>query len=1156
MSAFRGVRYTFLFCAFAFLSTAPASDWVETWSGVGNGEDKAVAVQVDAAGNVYVLANITDLQGDDPPVSVATIGVVKYDAAGNWKWDWPYVLREDDEQPRAVGFVLDENNHAIYVAGYCERANSDSGVEFLVFKIVEENGEPNWGWTFDEDNHAVTYGFAEDEDDIPSGMALGPNGSFIAIAGTSATGDGDRGQDYSVLSLYPDGSPVGPGFWAWNEGGTRITFDDSATAVAVGEDGVIYVTGSCFYQPDPQEPEEHLTFCTMAWQSNGNGAPGWNTDATYGGDVLEAVPTRIAVSGGCAVVAGTFVSAEDEENRGILTACYNGYVNRSEVKFELSDEENSYDVSLADLAAPPQPDTFYLACSTSVPGKAFAVLNYRISHNGAVPTLHLEQERYNDDAGAPVALACSWDEQSHDTSTFLVGTLSDNSLRTIRFWSRKLVPRCYDHLEYGNTNTAADIATPPWGAGSWAAVAGTHGSGSSADVLVYRRDMDYSWAWSQVASMLQGNKRKNVKDGGCLAYDYVDGAPYVYALKGNNTYEFYRYNFGQNALSWEARESIPAIGRSGKKKRVKKGAAIAALPSGGTLYAVKGNGTFDFWAYDPATRVWSQKADVPLGFVGKPVKEGAGLATAADGLVVYVYLLKGSGTNEFFRYNIQADAWETMASAPTGPSEKPFKNGSALTYDNTLCGDIYALKGSYNEFFAYSISGKTWTTKSPLPFIGRTKAKDGASLAYHNGQVFALKGGNTNEFWAYDPNQNWWGLEEAVPTGPKKVKAGGALVSVPPANQNALYALRGNNTLEFWRCHEVANPSTPGAENPSSPGANEVAVATCANATAATPHWNHAGTWVAYCRAYQGEFKLFKVPAGGGQPTELASLSAECAPVWSPNDSSIAFEYESGGYAQVAVVPSSGGQVNVLTSDACDHNNPVWSTSGSGILYSRFDASMGYDEVYHVSSTGGSEQAISSSSYDHEKPQVLSSTEVTCERDGDDVYTGIYKLNVNTGQETELSAGSADYSGCCVAPGARLCAAEKTDQNGFSQIVIFSADGGTGTVITSGEYDFLDPALTNDGAILSCLRQGSSGSAVCVIDLLEGTCQTFTDALADREAPDVHALNSAQHLVSTVYTRESDIYRVDYLSSSGLVVAPNGFRAGIARDPEWEWLWT
>ena len=68
-------------------------------------------------------------------------------------------------------------------------------------------------------------------------------------------------------------------------------------------------------------------------------------------------------------------------------------------------------------------------------------------------------------------------------------------------------------------------------------------------------------------------------------------------------------------------------------------------------------------------------------------------------------------------------------------------------------------------------------------------------------------------------------------------------------------------------------------------------------------------------------------------------------------------------------------------------------------------------------------------------------------------------------------------------------------------------------------------------------------------DLVEGTCQVLTDALADREAPDVQVVNSAQHLVSTAYIREGDVYRVDYLSSSGLVVAPNGFRAGIARDP-------
>jgi len=606
--------------------------------------------------------------------------------------------------------------------------------------------------------------------------------------------------------------------------------------------------------------------------------------------------------------------------------------------------------------------------------------------------------------------------------------------------------------------------------------------------------------WTKMADMPHGVKYKNVKDGGSLAYDPDSGL--IYAFKGNNTYEFYSYNLVTGA--WLTRDSIPALS-NGKKKPVKAGGALCVRQ--GKVYAVKGNKTSDFWRFDPSSPPdsrWYKLTDVPLGPNSRGVKSGTCLVA---GVGDSIFLLKG-GSTEFWLYDVAQGTWDSLAppDSETIESRTRWNAGSCLAFD----GDnvIYALKGtglsSINRFCSYDIGAEEWTTQCSLPMISppgtkKTRVRYGAGIACAGSQVYALKGGNTNEFWRYDPDSEAWFTAVSVPQTLKRVKSGCALVTA----NGFLWALRGNNTLEFYRYLPTDQSPPPGqGEQASTPGANEVAIATCANATATTPRWSHDGVWVAFCRTNQDHLALYKVPANGGQEVLLTTnLSGDISnPVWSPNDSSIAFEYESDGYAQVAVVPSSGGQVNVLTSDAADHQNPVFSVGGNGLFYSRFDATTtGYDQIYYISSSGGSEQAISSTSYAHENPQVLSNTEVICERDGDDVYTGIYKLNVNTGQEIELSAGSADYSGCCVAPGARLCAAEKVGQDGFSQIVVFSADGGTETVVTSGNYDFESPTICHDGSVVSCVRVVSSGSALCVIDLLEGTCEKLTDDLADRD---------------------------------------------------------
>ena len=312
-----------------------------------------------------------------------------------------------------------------------------------------------------------------------------------------------------------------------------------------------------------------------------------------------------------------------------------------------------------------------------------------------------------------------------------------------------------------------------------------------------------STPWLRKSDLPTGRKNKRAKDGACLAAG--DESSCLYALKGNNTLEFYKY-YGVSDV-WEKKESIPAIGSSGKKKAVKKGAAMTSANGG--LFAAKGNNTLEFWRYQASTG-WAQAASIPVG--GKSVKEGAGAVALSWEDSTYVYFLKGSGTQEFYRFNASSNVWKSIANAPTGRSGKSFKNGSCIAYDGDRT--MYALKGSYNEMFAYKLDSNAWTTRAALPLVGRSgkkkKVKDGAGLASLGGLVYALKGGNTQEFWQYRPAADSWSQLVDIPIGGgKKVKGGGALA----ASGGLIYALKGNNTLEFWRY-------TPGGEFASAPGSN------------------------------------------------------------------------------------------------------------------------------------------------------------------------------------------------------------------------------------------------------------------------------------------------------------------------------------------------
>jgi hypothetical protein len=326
--------------------------------------------------------------------------------------------------------------------------------------------------------------------------------------------------------------------------------------------------------------------------------------------------------------------------------------------------------------------------------------------------------------------------------------------------------------------------------------------------------------WTPMPNVPTGPRNKRVKDGGCLAYaERVQGfkssgvrefnsethqllnspnsgagdaeGGYIYVLKGGNTVEFYAYNVA--ADTWAKRESIPSVGRAGRKKLVKKGGALGYDGPDHRIYALKGANTLEFWAYDCDSNRWQQKSDVPLG-TGKGVKEGSGLAYVALG---YVYLLKGSNTDELWRYAVAKDSWYPCARAPAGISGKLYKDGSCLIQGPGL---LYALKGSYNEFYLYDPGKDSWYTKAPLPLVGssgrKRKVKSGAGLTHDGrGLIYALKGNNSQEFWSYQLDSDRWMQLADLPLGAgKRVKGGGGLAAVG----DNVYALKGNNTWEFW----------------------------------------------------------------------------------------------------------------------------------------------------------------------------------------------------------------------------------------------------------------------------------------------------------------------------------------------------------------------
>ncbi|MEO0103484.1 MAG: SBBP repeat-containing protein [candidate division WOR-3 bacterium] len=280
--------------------------------------------------------------------------------------------------------------------------------------------------------------------------------------------------------------------------------------------------------------------------------------------------------------------------------------------------------------------------------------------------------------------------------------------------------------------------------------------------------------------------QKPVKSGGAL------GAlgDKVYALIGNNTRDLMAYYV--NGDSWKKKSEVPLSSLTPKKKNVKKGAAITT--DGKYLYIVKGNNTKEFWRYYPEGDSWKEY-EVPFS---KGIK-GSSMTFDGDS---FVYVICGSNNAEWKRFNIYTEQFEEC-NPPSLPANK-WKTGSWIVYVNDT---IYGLRvgGKINEFYMIPIGGQG-VKKKEMPLFGSTKkkkkAKEGSAGAYNpnDNLIYALKGGNTLEFFAYDLRKDTWMIREDVgqPTGTpsKKVKGGGALTYSEEAK--GLFAFIGNGINEFW----------------------------------------------------------------------------------------------------------------------------------------------------------------------------------------------------------------------------------------------------------------------------------------------------------------------------------------------------------------------
>ncbi|UCG41932.1 MAG: T9SS type A sorting domain-containing protein [candidate division WOR-3 bacterium] len=198
------------------------------------------------------------------------------------------------------------------------------------------------------------------------------------------------------------------------------------------------------------------------------------------------------------------------------------------------------------------------------------------------------------------------------------------------------------------------------------------------DKLEFYRYNTVTDEWEARTSVPLGIKGK-VYRGSFIVWD-GDNTIYFFKAKYNETWA---YNVSGDFWIEQQLLGMPFVGMMGRKKKMKDGAAGCWYE--GKIICMKGGNTQECWEFDPEANTWFERDTIPAyGSTGrkKRVKYGGDMQTPGNGRF---YVTKGNKTLEFWRYNY---ARGTGIRSRGLPESRPMEPGRMTVMPNPARGRV------------------------------------------------------------------------------------------------------------------------------------------------------------------------------------------------------------------------------------------------------------------------------------------------------------------------------------------------------------------------------------------------------------------------------------------------------------------------------------
>jgi hypothetical protein len=160
--------------------------WVAEYNGTGNGTDQAAGIGIDGSGNVYVAGTSVD------SVGLPNYATIKYDSGGQQQWVARY-MGPDNLGDYATAIAVNSSGN-VYVTG--ESWSDETGSDYATIKY-DSSGQEQW---------TARHNGADNLEDYPVGIAIDRLGNAY-VTGASRADPIQYNWDFATVKYTADRTP-------------------------------------------------------------------------------------------------------------------------------------------------------------------------------------------------------------------------------------------------------------------------------------------------------------------------------------------------------------------------------------------------------------------------------------------------------------------------------------------------------------------------------------------------------------------------------------------------------------------------------------------------------------------------------------------------------------------------------------------------------------------------------------------------------------------------------------------------------------------------------------------------------------------------------------------------------------------------------------